>query len=50
MNDSETIQPERAWFDIESLPSWLVSLITHMGIVLLLGLLYQSVPKRRASN
>ena len=47
MNDSETIQPERVWFDIESLPSWLVSLITHMGVMLLLGLLIQSVPKEK---
>jgi len=45
MDDSETLQPARVWFDIESMPSWLVSLITHMGIILLLGLLYQTVPK-----
>ena len=45
MNDSETLQPARAWFDVESLPSWLVSLGTHMGLILILGLLYQTVPK-----
>lgn len=47
MNESETLPTRRVWFDLESLPSWLVSLITHMGVVLLLGLLIQTVPKEK---
>lgn len=50
MNDSqptptEALPSPRVWFDLETLPSWLVSLVTHMGVVLLLGLLIQTVPK-----
>ena len=46
MNDaSPAISSDRSWFDVESLPSWLISLIVHMALILLLGLLYQTVPK-----
>ncbi|QDT74221.1 vWA domain-containing protein [Lacipirellula limnantheis] len=47
MNDTETLPPPHSWFDVESLPSWLVSLITHMGLILVLGLLIQTVPKEK---
>lgn len=46
MNDIPATPPsENSWYDMEALPSWLISLITHMGLLLLLGLLYQTVPK-----
>lgn len=46
MNEPSTAPPpNRPWFDLETTPSWLASFIVHMGLILLLGLLYQTVPK-----
>ena len=40
----EDRESQRSLFDYESVPSWLVSLITHMSLIILLGLLIKSVP------
>lgn len=40
----ENPETQRSLFDYESVPSWLVSLITHMSLIILLGLLIKSVP------
>ena len=37
-------ESRRSFFDYESVPSWLVSLITHMSLIILMGLLIKSVP------
>ena len=45
MNEPEQLSSPRWWFELEMLPPWLASLVSHMAVVILLGLLIHTVPQ-----
>ncbi|BBO33953.1 VWA domain-containing protein [Lacipirellula parvula] len=43
--DDDEASRRGSWFSIEAAPPWLVSMISHMAMILVLGLAYQAAPK-----